>query len=570
MKPTRILPPFLAAASLAAAGAAEGQTQFPGAMAPRGPIAGSDRFPILPMGAGAAQAGQASDIQAYVLNSVAAFGAKCDGRADDSAAINAALKAAAGSVRVVTIPPGPGCAIGSTIYVPGGVTLQGAGQTFGGGLSAAVRDLDPMIQLTGTGATVRDLFVNAAAAGVNRSGWAIRGATVGAPAKGVNNALISHVWIDRPCGGIDISGSYNVIENTSISQPQNAPGGSGCEGVRWGRLTAYGASVDGKIDYLEIIDGALPYAQAADAGIEIQDSGGIFVHALSVYGTRTGTLIDPGLAGGAGGNQAVVYSYIHNSALGDTQYAAGLLIDTLRPDAVISAFNCIDCWSSSSAAGDIVIRNTGGGKIDGLHFNALRSLGFYAPGGAPTPAINVNVGAGSDVTFTGGSVICGYTTAGLAFGDGVSGFTVDASRIGDRCETNAGPSGAAALLLAGRNDRAVITGNTLTVVTGVAVSGSPIGDSQAANNIGLGLTPSIAGGPTIALTGINAIYRITGTSLVTTIKGFWNNREVMLVPVDGTVTFATGGNLCNAVTVTRDTPVRAVFDPSAACWRMGA
>src|SRR2546429_5472138 len=88
-----------------------------------------------------------------------AYGAKCDGVTDDTAAIKLAIAAAAVDITYASIVRLPGiCAVSSSITVPNNVVLEGVGQNSGLKLTAGFVGTQVLL-LNGDFAQVRDMQI---------------------------------------------------------------------------------------------------------------------------------------------------------------------------------------------------------------------------------------------------------------------------------------------------------------------------------------------------------------------------------------------------------------------------
>ncbi len=155
------------------------------------------------------------------------FGATGNGTTDDTAAINAAIAAAAPSSprtgNTVYFPAGT-YLVSSTLAVPSGLVLQGAGwdtpgaqnQIFAGSwiFVEAGANFSP-VTLSSNGASVRDLAFNVP----NQS-------TTTGPASAEpmimitsNNALVENVCLYNPYGGIFINGGAQAVIKRVFGQP---------------------------------------------------------------------------------------------------------------------------------------------------------------------------------------------------------------------------------------------------------------------------------------------------------------------------------------------------------------
>jgi hypothetical protein len=464
-------------------------------------------------------------------------GAVCNGATDDAAAFNRALEMAgrAGG-GIVNVPARGRCVIGSTITIPGNVTLMGDGRT-SSALLAGARNLDPMIRIGGQSAAIMNLQVDSGHAGRNTSGAAVAMGNYGW-------VTVSGLNIDGPCIGIDINGNTIYIDGNNIDGVQ----GANCYGMRVGNLTTGGNTTDARITRTTV---GGDHATPAGAALLVVDSGGLFMSNSDLLYAEAGTRIKPGAG------QVVQWASFSNTVVGDSNARYGLEIDTGASSAVVKGLQCNGCWAASAAIANIVVKNTGGGKVTGLHFTGLRN---YNSGG---DGVIVESGV-SDITFD-ASHFCGGATgaADLRFAAGVRSIGIRDNRIGGGCDSY-GTRPAFGIVLSGSNRNAVIAGNDFTGVRTI-MEGSPTGNSVVANNTVLdNQTETVASAPTIAIHNYSTVF-VTGTATVSTITGgLWNGRTVNLIPIGGAVTFATGGNICNRFTSVLKQPVTAWY--SGKCW----
>lgn len=483
----------------------------------------------------------AASISSVLLPTDPRFGAKCDGVTDDATAINAALAAAGarGNGRV-QIPAGPGCAIGSTISVPAHVTLMGTGGAYptsrsDGGLLAKRKNLD-MISLTGDASTVRDLLVNAGAAGTNTSGTAIK-MTVSNGERVIDSAIL------KPFIGIDINGNSPIVDRVTINDV--AAGGVG-----WsvGRLTKQANTIDARI--INSTVGGASVGAAYDQ--IIYDAGGLFEQNDDLLFANIGTQIKPGP------NQQIIWPFFANTVLGDTNGTVAFAINTSASSAIVKGLNCSACWAASAQSAargtNLLIANDGGGTIDGLHFSGSRIYN--------SAKVLALIQAGANISFD-ATQFCGAARgqANIQVAVDVSGIAFRGGHIGGACDGQ-GTAGEVGISFAGDNSNVTVQGVNFAGI-GTPTTGGPTGDSFADNNSGLGAAPSISSAATISLPGIWHNYKITGATAISTIKGGWANRQALFI-TPSSLAFTTGGNICNALTSSANVPVLATYLES--CW----
>lgn len=470
------------------------------------------------------------------------FGMLCNGSNDDAAALNRALAYAASvAPAVVNLPlSGTRCVIAGTVTVPENVTLAGArGQR--ASLAAGAANLSPMISLAGNGAAIRDLYINASAAGANSRGATIAVRNVVAP-------VIAGVYIQGPFIGIDLNGNQALVEQTIV----NGVKGAGSVGIRIGALTAHAETTDARIARTTVIGDR---AQPGDAAMQILDAGGLLVSESDMLFTKIGTQIAPGA------NQSVAWASLNNTYVGDTNAINALEIDTRAPSARVEGLECSACWTASAQSDNILIANTGGGLVSEIHFNGLRNYNGASNG--------ANVKAGTFVTFD-ASRFCGNgrgggAAANIVYGPNVSAYAVRNSELGGSCGGLFKAAPRHGIVLAGNNAGGLVSGNDFSG-SRTPISGSPTGDSIVSSNLGIDTKPAaIASAATIDVHTAPVVL-LTGNAKIRAIEPTWNGRTLKLIPTKGTASFATGGNLCNAATAAQNAPVDAYFNGS--CWNL--
>jgi hypothetical protein len=489
-------------------------------------------------GTGSAPISVASKLQQHI--NAADFGALCNGSHDDTSNINAALLVGTleGGAQVDLPPSAAGCIISSTLSVGANVLMMGQGPG-GSHILANATNISPIIQFGGSNSAVANVDINAAYAGLNTSGAAIAMGTY-------TNQSVRNVSIEGPCIGVDVNGNTSFVDATQINNVQ----GSSCYGLRVGALTTLAGTVDPRITRTTV--GGV-HTTPAGAAMLVLDAGGLYADDDDFIFAQDGVRIQPST------NQQVDFAFFSNTVLGDTNATSALVIDTGAPSAVVKGLMCQGCWAASAATTGMTIGNSGAGIVAGIHFVGLRDYNNTADG------LDLDSSAVSDVTVDGG-VFCGNGTgySNISAVSGVTSLAVRNSTIGGACDGfSTTPSFGA--LLAGSNSDVIITGNDFTGVTTPIGGASPTGNTVIANNINLdNQAPTVASAATIALTIDAPTYFITGTTGISTISGGWNGRRVSLITNGGSIAFATGGNICNALTSTANVPVTGWY--SGSCW----
>lgn len=512
-----------------------GNVAFTGAGTFGDPITTANNLKFLSIGQDASDR-SLRDKLADVING-ADFGMQCDGSQDDTAALNHAMSyAAAVGPAVLNLPvTRSGCKISATIDIPGGVILRG-GRGQSSGLVAGVVNLSPMINLSGAGSGIEDMYINASAAGQNTAGVTIQ-------MQNVVGAKLSGLYIQGPFVGIAANGNQSSIDDTII----NGVAGVGAVGIKVGDKTTFAATTDLRVTRTTVVgDQSAP----GDAGMLILDSGGILVSNSDMLMTRIGTMIDPGL------NQHVMWSTFHGTYLGDTNTQTGFAIDTADASATVYGTQCETCWASSAGSDNILVNNHGGGVVDGLHFTGLRSYASKNNG--------ATINAGTNITID-SSHLCGNSGSNIFTTNALSGLAIRDSRIGSSCDGVTPPSGSPTvngIAVTGSVQQAIITGNDFTGPS-VPLTGAITGNSVVSNNIGLDTGPSVLATASQINVGYQTVTHLTGTTGVSTIQPVWDGRQAMFITKDGAVTFS-GGNICQPFTSAAGAMVRAYFDGQ--CW----
>ncbi|WP_107313015.1 hypothetical protein [Burkholderia metallica] len=469
------------------------------------------------------------------------FGVVCDGSTDDAANLNKALTYAGTVTPSFVMLPNTttNCMVGSTVTVPTGVTLWGNGGE-SAGLSAKVLNLNPMISLAGNGSSLREMYVRADAAGTNASGVVVQ----------MPNAIgqiVDHVYVQGGCTGIDINGNQPIVSNSII----NGTAGTGCHGMVVGRLTTGATTTDARIDKVTV---AASQSSPPDDDLLILDVGGLLVTTSDMLFAKVGTHINPGT------NQAVLWATMTGTYAGDTNVNNAFLIDTAAASANVQGMECMNCWmASAQAAGatNLVVQNTGGGGLAGLHWTGARIYNAAQNG--------VSINAGTNVSFD-ASRWCGNgrtaTGSNVFFNTNVSNWAVRDSTVGSTCDGFTSSSIANGILMGGGNSEVVITGNDFTGAMTNQVAGTPIGNSVVANNTFLSNSINTIASAATINPGAFDTTAVSGTATISTINGAWNGRRITLIPT-APWQLATGGNVCSALTATTSTPVTLVY---GGCW----
>ncbi|WP_157099119.1 glycosyl hydrolase family 28-related protein [Novosphingobium rosa] len=466
------------------------------------------------------------------------FGAKCDGVTDDARAINAALSyAAATETSEVVINGTANCVIGSTLTVGAGVTLKGNGlKSTNRGLAAGAANLNPMIMLNGLGASLRDLTVNASAAGP-ATGTVIR------VSPSSQQVTMRNIYITGSCGALDLNGSLHRVENFYAYNSE----GSQCNVISIGSSTAQAGSVDNKLDHV-VVTSVNSDARPASCFM-IYDAGGLFItHSDAIY-CQVGTSIAPK------SNQQVIWTTFADTYLGDTNGSTAFTLDATAPSAAVKGLNCNACWASSSSGDGIIIQNTGGGTVTTLTFTGLRSLGNAGN------AISIETNANLRVTA---STLCGYGENGVYAGKGIGEIQITNSTIRPDC-AGLSSKGQFGIFLSGQNKNITLSNIDARDNKKMEIYGIPSGNSFVRDITSINNTSSnIASASSITLDTVHLLWKITGKSTISYIGGGWEGRSVTFISSNDPISFQKGRNICSQITSKPNEPVFAIYTDS--CW----
>ena len=435
----------------------------------------------------------------------------------------------------------------------------GKGQYISGcvrGLRAGAANKDLVI-LSASGSGIRSTCIDSGAG--NTSGSAVK---IVGPYRSV---FVTDTQINNAFNGIAISGdtdgpSANATIANNVFKPNGASGGAA---ITVGAASTDGHTVDLFI-YANVIYCGEPAAASLSSGMVFKDAGGPLVFGNAIYGCNVGTAITPGA------NQTVVWGHFNGTLLGDSSKTNDLLIDTQASTAQIRGTNFTGSWTSWAGGANVLIQDSGSSNnIIGLHFAGHRN---YMDGNN----IGFDVRAGTKFTIDASTICARGTSSGTAIK--LSGSASD-SAIRDNsigvCEALSGQIATGISVVQSSAFVGIISGNDLsnsTTSLNLALTGSGIGNNATAvitDNMGLdNLSGSVTAAATVTLSSYPR-FIINGSTTVTTINGGWGNRQITMIATSGTgLTFATGGNICNALTTTQNQMVTAYYDPGWGCWHM--
>ena len=462
------------------------------------------------------------------------WGAHGDGARNDTLAVQAAFNAWTGrtidlSGHIYAVGP---LVCNNVISVAGSQGNQTASYGIFSGLRpTAINQTTLTINSGCAGSIFQKFGVNFGAQGANTSGGAI------SMPSAVPNVTFEDISVNAPCIGADLNGNTIKWSRGQITQVA----GAGCVGMRIGFATTLGATIPIVSDVTLQCNQSNP----GDASLEIFDAGGPSIDNIDALYCGHGTWIKPGV------NQYVQWGFLRHAALGDTTVNGPVVIDTTAASAVVKGLNFVDTWAaaytSTSTDPGVGIYNNGGGVVDGIHFNAHRTLSV--------PANGMTVGSGvGAVTFDAGEV-CGAnqlnsTYVGIELASGVSNFALRNSTDGAVCDQSSGHP-VYNVKFDGSNSGIIMTGNNLYGWTTGAVSGEPVANSSQPNiihgNAGVDDQPlTLASAATID-PGVYPMVDVTGTATVAAIGACWTGNMITLRTASAVPFSNSGGNISNSL-----------------------
>ena len=479
------------------------------------------------------------------------WGAKGDGTTDDTVPVQAAIDALPG--KTLYIGPFKYC-IGSpglVTYRP--ISIQGqqrsdmtnSAMSDKYGFTACALNIN-MLTLGNNGTTsssggvIENVLFDAGTAGTNTSGAAIVN-------DGTYGNEVKNVRINRTCIGIDERKSHmGRVSGVAIrSEFQDLSGGGNCGGIRVGANSTSAGTVDYHISDTHI-------DTVGNWSLLVMDAGGLLITSSDFLLSEVyGVWIAPGTS------QAVMWLTASHTYLSDQACGTGLLIEPSF-GGVVAGLHFTQTWTATSgriplnpactSTAGVVIKNSGAGFVNGVHFVGHRS---YANGGP-----GFYVGADTHNVTIDNSVICGNgksspgNYAGIELQAGVVEVAMRNNRIGGHCSDTLGTFPDVqgyGINVAGTSSYLTITGNDLRGNMTAGLSGTVSdSDNVIANNLGVDekvtdvpATASITLGfePTAVLTGASAT--------ITNVLGMWAGRRAIAYARDAAQTFAAGGNMCH-------------------------
>lgn len=258
------------------------------------------------------------------------FGARGDGVADDTSAVQQAIDHAAYSTLY----------LGRHRYCVNALSISTPVRILGGVQSAQSGSAEPAfvacsanrnlitIRKTASGTVLKEFAILMGQNGIVNT----RGAAV------VDRAPLTRVagvLIDRPCIGIDEEGN----SNTYTVRINNVQGGA-CVGIRLGNGMTDDGSIDARIINSTIVGEYPPVS--GSIGMEFLAAGGTYLANNDILYTQTGTAIVPGAG------QSGHWLSFANTVLGDSTLGDALRIDTRAVSAVIGGLKFAGTWTGSA------------------------------------------------------------------------------------------------------------------------------------------------------------------------------------------------------------------------------
>jgi uncharacterized membrane protein len=375
-----------------------------------------------------------------------AYGVKCNGVNDDTAAINSALAATSG--RELQFPAG------TCLYAGGGVLQEGSVIVGAGRNGTVIRATAPsaiLFNAFGTGSGIRGFKFNAAVTQTGGSYVVLAG----------QESFIDDFYMDGDYNGILMTGSVSRIRHGRF---QNGA-------VDAIRIRAEGGDNSQMID--DVLMGA-QQPQVAHAGIRVRNSAALIISNTSVIQQGIGLLVDPyaDTAGSATDAGSVYSLWVHHCFFDNSGYNGIRIAPTGSGSVVRSRFDSI--WAGSSASDGVYVVNGGSGVVSGIHFTSPHLL--LNGGSGITTGGTVN-----DLAISGGEVA--GNQYGAWFNAGLSGVRITDATIG----TGAGVGGnSGAGVVVSRGVDYVILSNNDMRGNGTALVNDAVGTNQLfKNNFGI-------------------------------------------------------------------------------------
>lgn len=442
-----------------------------------------------------------------IAGGIDAAAAKCDGTTDDRVAIEAAAAALASKGGVVRLPAGRTCYV-SGLTVPASVTIDGGHPLPDSPAAATTPSFGTVggIALASSGTIT--LGVDAAIQNVlvKRAGMTFPASDASAFA----GTAITMAGDGAAVRGVSTLGFAVCIAETGTSLSRWIIDGLHCDGV----------------------DGVLITVPSWDTSVlrnaHIWPFSTVSNPPAGLVRTGTGIKI-------SGGGQDD--TQIHNSLV----FGYAVDLDLSGANGNISVDNV---WLDGTGGSGTICLQTGG-NLDRTHVGNISLNGCYTNAyfnhGAGRLFIDHVFSSGASTTGAGGIVVAGGSTSiGSLHHVGSAGWPVVVSSTSAELEITRGRIEASngstsnpyiAIPAGGDTDHIRLGAISTDQVAGASLTGS--------NAL---VIPAIASASTIAPPVVGSIYRITGSTAISTITGTWGGRRLTL-KFDGDAAVVTGGNV---------------------------
>lgn len=494
-----------------------------------------------------------SDRAADTLN-VKDFGAKGDGVADDTLAVQAAINASANR----TLYLGTHLyKITSPLTAPSPITILGAlsnGGIYNGqcttGLVAGAVNLN-MLTLQGNNSRIRDVCFQMSAARTLNQNTAGAAITIGATL----DTVVEGNQFNYPFIAVDVSGvgtSQNLatlVQNNTVVNPTTTGAA-----FRIGANSTGGNTVDMRIYNNNV---ACNYTPSQAVGTLFLDAGGPMLAGNDIYNCGMGMKIYPGAG------QHVEYMYAHD-LIGDTSQVNDLFIDTASSTGTVRTLSFLGTWTSSVDKNGVVIQNTAGGQVNNIRFVAHRALMGGTGSGSAFYLVS------GDMISIRDSQICSNIDAPSKVGINLLPAATHVSIQNNAFSVCLGTIGIGVNVVDGNSTGFQLTGNDLNGVTTPLIYHPNNENTIIGNNWGIdsGIS-NIASASTITLP-LSPIVRVTGAVPVGVINGSWFDRTLKLVSVDGGLSLTKVANgVCVATTLAQGATATLTWDTTLGCWLVG-
>ncbi|GFM31470.1 glycosyl hydrolase family 28-related protein [Novosphingobium sp. PY1] len=491
-----------------------------------------------------------------VAENIVLPGCAGDGKRDDTACLQDWINKRQGGM----LNLGTGIyLIHSPLVSQGAITLVGAGGGQGiykQSCTSGLRSNDPrqdVLILKGAGSRVYNLCIDAnrpmeAGSAIRISGHA---SSVIVSDSHIYNQVTSIAVSGTGPGGATQNADVVLRHNTIVpaAHPQAV-------GIAIGRESMRANTVDTRVE-----GNSLVCQKRLGVGTLIADGGGTLIRNNTQYGCAIGTKIYPGA------HQMVTWLYFSNTVLGDTDAEHNLVLDTQTSTAAIWGLNFTGTWASNADSDSILIQDSGEShNILGVHFTGHRTYMAKDQSG-------IVVKAGQKITFDAGTICsdgdgngAGFVVSGTALATAVRNST-----IGNCDHNSAGTLATGIEVTTSANNVGIFIGNDLSTVT-TPILWKPRAENAAEAVLGDNLGVDTVEGSAVTAERVdlppNRIIFLSGSGVVKWLRGGWADRETILVPSSGTITFATGGNICSALDARLRQKVTAVFMKAFQCWSL--